>query len=189
MKLTQQELEALYPQIRELARSVMRGERSGHTLQPTALANEAFIKMLGRDWRAHSPQELLNLSVRVMRDTLLDHARRRTALIRGGGSTQISLDNVLPLLTTRPQAITEIVDSIDALRRSSLPDANRKADVATLRIFGGLDIAETASVQPEFTEHDDIAAVAGISEVTVRRDWRVVKDWLATDLGGSQPGS
>jgi RNA polymerase sigma factor (TIGR02999 family) len=162
----------VYREMRRLAASYLKGERPGHTLQPTALAHEAYIRLVGREnihWknRAH----FLGVSARVMRDILVDHARRRKAQKRGGGQALTVFDEALAVAGDRPIAFDDLDQALIDLARLS----ERQSRVVELRYFGGLTIEETGEV-------------LGISPVTVKRDWTTARAWLFRELTGAQPG-
>jgi RNA polymerase sigma-70 factor, ECF subfamily len=163
-------LQALMPlvhlELRRLARREMRHERSGHTLQTTALVNEAYLRLVnvtGVTWndRAH----FFAVSARLMRRILVDHARRRLYLKRGGGATVVPFDEGL---TVGEHPGTDLVALDDALEALAEVDA-RKSQVVELRFFGGLSVDETA-------------AALNVSAGTVMRDWRLAKAWLLKQL-------
>jgi RNA polymerase sigma factor (TIGR02999 family) len=163
----QQVLDLLYPELRRLAAHLMRRERPGHTLQPTALVHEAFLELVDEtaiDWegRAH----FLGVAARVMRRVLVDHARRRGADKRGGGLRHVTLDE-----SSAPGAAERAVDVLqldEVLERFAALDA-RAAQVVELRVFGGLTATETA-------------AALGVSKRTVDSDWSVARMWLGREL-------
>ncbi len=160
--------EALYPELRRLASALMRRERQDHTLQPTALVGEAFLRLVDQskvEWkdRAH----FLGIAARVMRQILVDHARRHGAAKRGAGVQMVTLDD-------KPSAgggPVELLLVNDALDRFALLD-ERGARVVEMRVFGGLTI-------------DEIAAALGVSRRTVDNDWAVARMWLARELSAS----
>jgi RNA polymerase sigma factor (TIGR02999 family) len=162
--------EALYPELRRLAASLMRRERRHHTLQPTALVSEAFVRLVDQTsiaWtdRAH----FLGVAARVMRQVLVDHARRHAAAKRGGHLKQVTLDDRVG----GGQHPVDILVVNDALDRLAANDP-RAARVVEMRVFGGLTVEE-------------VAAVVGTSARTVDGDWRVARLWLARELGGPSP--
>ena len=164
-------LERLVPlvhaELRQIARRCLGGERPGEKLQSAELVNEAYLRLIdarqvGWQNRAH----FFAISAKLMRRILVDFARSRNYLKRGGGAPNISLDEALTLPAGRCQ---EVIALNDALNSLSLTDA-RKAQVVELRFFGGLSVAETA-------------AVLKVSADTVRRDWNFAKVWLAREVG------
>jgi RNA polymerase sigma factor (TIGR02999 family) len=161
----------LYPELRRLAARLMRGERPSHTLQPTAVVHEAFLRLVDQgaiDWqdRAH----FLGIAARVMRQILVDHARKRGAAKRGAGGDRIPLDEAG---VGSADAAFELLALDDVLSRLSALDP-RCAEVAQLRIFGGLTVRETA--------HQ-----LGVSTRTVDNDWAMARLWLARELGPARP--
>ena len=166
-------LEAMLPQIyeelRHLAAGYLRNERTDHTLQPTALVHEAYLRLLGQhsvDWqnRAH----LLAISARIMRRILLKHAEARGAAKRGGGVTSLSLDAALDVFDQRDinaSALNSLLCELDTLDP-------RQGQIVELRFFGGLNVEETAEV-------------LGISPATVKREWAVAKLWLEREMAAA----
>jgi RNA polymerase sigma factor (TIGR02999 family) len=153
-------------ELHRLARAYMRRERHGHTLQATALVNEAFLRLAHTShprWqdRAH----FVGIAARLMRQVLVDHARSRGYRKRGGSAQRVPLENA-PLITPEPDLDVLAVDR--ALEAFAKIDP-RKSQVVELRFFGGLSV-------------DEAADVLGISVETVKRDWRVAKLWLAREL-------
>lgn len=162
----------VYDQMKRLAAGYLRNERPGHTLQPTALAHEAFLRMVDQTevtWqnRAH----FLGVAAQAMRRILVDHARRRKAQKRGGGQTVIPLD-ASPSMAPNEVAFDDLDRALNELARLS----ERQAKVIELRYFGGLTIEETAEV-------------IGISPMTVKRDWTMARAWLFRELGGGREPS
>ena len=146
----------------------MAGEHRGHTLQPSALVNEAYlrlveIKRISWQNRAH----FFAMSGRLMRRILVDHARARGYLKRGGGAQQVSLDDALTAVSEKGRDLIALDDALTAL---AAVDA-RKSEVVELRFFGGLTVAETAEA-------------LHVSPETVIRDWKVAKVWLLRELDG-----
>jgi len=165
-------LEELMPlmeaELRRLARSYMGRERRGHTLQATALVNEAFVKLIGaREIRWQDRAHFLGICARLMRRVLVDYARRRGFYKRGGGAQRVTLDEAL-LTTPEPAFDVVALDrALEALERSD----PRKSRIVELRFFGGLSVEETAEVLK-------------VSNDTVKRDWRLAKLWLLRELEG-----
>jgi RNA polymerase sigma factor (TIGR02999 family) len=152
----------LYPELHRIAANAFRRERSNHTLQPTALVNEAYMRVLGTasiDWRDRA--HFFALMARLFRRILVDHGRTANAAKRGAGAARISLDDVHePGLATSDDTVA--IDEALALLEGDHP---RAARVVELKYFGGLSEAE-------------MAEVLGISMPTVARDWRYAKAWL-----------
>lgn len=158
----------VYPELRRLARRYMRHERPGHTLQTTALVNEAYLRLVdvnGVSWqdRAH----FFAVSAQIMRRILVDAARARVTAKRGAGAPRVNLDEVPDVSSVRAG---ELMAIDEALSRLAQVDA-RKAQVIELRFFGGLSVEETAEVLK-------------ISPQSVMRDWKLAKAWLLRELSG-----
>lgn len=156
----------VYDEMRRIAHRYMQKERDGHTLQTTALINEAYVRLVGQqkiEWqnRAH----FFAVTAEVMRHVLIDHARRLHYAKRGGGAQHVPFDDVDAMSTERA---AELVALDEALSEFAKLDP-RKSRVVELRYFGGLSLEETADVLE-------------ISLMTVRRDWRAAKAWLYRKL-------
>ena len=165
-------LERLLPlveaELRRLARGYMGRERRDHTLQVTALVNEAFLRLTGaRQLRWQDRAHFLGISARLMRRVLVDHARTKGYRKRGGGAQRVTLDDAL-LVSPEPDVQLLALDR--ALEVLAAADS-RKARVIELRFFGGLSAEETAEV-------------LHVSTDTVKRDWRLAKLWLLRELEG-----
>ena len=158
----------VYGQLRRLAHNRLRGERSNHTLSTTALVNEAYLELFDvnhEPWqdRAH----FLAAASRVMRHVLVDHARARNAMKRGGGWMQVDLEpDVLPLTKEYSEAVEELDGALERLAELS----PRKARLLEQRYFGGLTLEECAEV-------------LGVSLATVKNDLKLGRAWLARELG------
>ena len=160
----------VYQELRRLARCHLRGERPDHTLQTTALAHEAYLRLIDvRRVQWHDRAHFLAMASRMMRRVLVYAARARHAAKRDGG-LRVTLDPALGLVVDNALDLVALNDALDALARL---DA-RKSQVVELRFFGGLTLAETA-------------AVLQVSEDTVGRDWNFVKSCLRRELAGSVP--
>ena len=163
----------VYEQLRRMARHHMRRERAGHTLQTTALVNEVYLRLVDADdvgWqdRAH----FFAVSAQMMRRILVDAARARASVKRGGRAervdhlTDIDFDQIPDLSSQRDRELIAVDDALEALARLD----PRKTRVIELRFFGGLSVEEAA-------------AVLRISPQSVMRDWKLAKAWLARELG------
>jgi len=156
----------LYPQLHGLADRIFRAQRKDHTLQPTALVHEAFLKMVkpGAEWqdRAH----FCAVAATAMRQILVNHARDRVALKRGGGAERRSLTMSDAVDQGRDLDVLAIHEELERLKEMD----ERQARIAELRFFGGLTTAEAAEV-------------LGVSPRTVELDWKMAKAWLAERLG------
>ena len=160
----------IYDELRRLARQCMRRERSGHTLQTTALVNEAYLRMVKSsqvEW--HDRAHFFAVAAQLMRRVLVDEARKRNYQKRGGQFTRIEFDETLVPAQERSFDLLELDQALDRLAQF----APRKSRVIELRFFGGLNIDETG-------------AVLGISNDIVKREWRTAKLWLLHELGGDQ---
>ena len=156
----------LYPELRRIAHRYMRHERTGHTLQTTALVNEAYLRLAGdKGIDVESRSHFFAVMARVMRHILTDHARRRTYTKHGGMMQQVDLIDSEAMSLERA---AELVALDEALSRLGDMDS-RKREVVELRYFGGLSLEETAEV-------------LDVSVMTVRRDWRAAKAWLFREL-------
>ena len=159
-------LPVVYRELRRLAGHYMRQERPDHTLQPTALVHEAYLRLVGqpdRNWqnRAH----FFAVAAQAMRTVLVDHARANLAQKRGGAQVHIELSDALKLKAPEPQTLLVLDEILQRLEQID-PRASR---VVELRWFVGLSVKEAAHVM-------------GISEKTVRRDWDFAKAWLQAEL-------
>jgi len=166
----QQALEKLTPlvhrELHRVARRYMAGERSGHTLQTTALVNEVYLRLVdcGQvNW--HDRAHFFAVSAQLMRRILVDFARSRGYQKRGGNVPHISLDDAPPVCSEPDPNLLALDDALKALAELD----RRKSRVVELRFFGGLNIEETAEI-------------LGVSAVTVMRDWRLAKIWLLREL-------
>lgn len=164
-------LPAVYEQLRRVAAGFMEAERPDHTLQPTALVHEAYLRMT--DQRQSSWQnraQLLGIFARMMRRILIDHANARRAAKRGGqDAVRISLDENGDLPDIKEVNLLEVNESLQNLERLD----QQQAKIVEMRFFGGLTI-------------DEIATALGISSTTVKREWSVAKLWLQRDLARSR---
>lgn len=165
-------LSLVYDELRRLARRYMRGERPDHTLQPTALVHEAYLRLAGQrgvDWqdRAH----FFGVAAQLMRRILVDHARARNAEKRGGHEPRIALDDALAFTEEK---CAELLALDEALSRLAQRDP-RQARVVELRFFGGLS-------------EDEAAEVLGISTRTLKRDWSVARAWLFKEINKGASG-
>lgn len=161
----------VHDELRRIARRCMAGERAGHSLQATALVNEAYLRLIDVqhvDWqnRAH----FLAMSARLMRRVLVDIARSKHYQKRGGGAVHVTFDEALAVTDEPGQDLVALDDALKALATVD----TRKARVIELRFFGGLSVQETASVLT-------------VSVDTVMRDWKLAKAWLLRALRAQGP--
>ena len=158
----------VHGELYRLARRQMAGERVGHTLQPTALVNEAFLRLVDlRDAHWENRSRFFALSARLMRQILVDAARARRGQKRGGTLRRVLFDERLLIVDTR----YDLVALDEALSTLAAIDP-RRAQVVELRFFGGLTVAETAQALQ-------------VSSETVMRDWKLAKAWLLNELKDS----
>lgn len=155
--------ESVYGELRRIAQAYLNGERPGHTLQATALVHEAYVRLIDQtqvEWenRAH----FLAIAAQAMRRVLVDHARRRGRIKRGGGRETLSIENALTVADA--EFNTDLIGLDDALRRLSI-DQPDKARVVELRFFGGMS-------------YEEIAAVFQVTPRTVIRHWKYAQAWL-----------
>ena len=169
----QEALDELYPlvydELHRLARRYMSRERKGHTLQTTALINEAYVRLVDQrsvQWANRS--HFFAISAQIMRRILIDHARRHAYAKRGGGARQVSLDETATVVLGD---LSEFLRLDEALKSLAELDP-RRSQVVELKYFGGLN-------------NDEIAGVLKISENTVIRDWNMARAWLYRQLTGS----
>ena len=160
----------VYEELRRMANHYMRNERKGHTLQTSALVNEAYLRLVDHeniDWQNRS--HFFGLAAQAMRRILVDHARSRNYQKRGGNAERVSLDEAANFAEERA---TELIALDDALQDLAKLDP-RKSRIVEMRYFGGLTGEETAEV-------------LGISTATVARDWETAKAWLLRELSRTE---
>jgi RNA polymerase sigma factor (TIGR02999 family) len=156
----------VYEELRRLARRYMRRERPDHTLQTTALINEAYLQLVDiRNVHWQNRAHFFALCARLMRRILVDFARTRNYAKRGGGARPLSLDESPAVSPARSTDLVAVDEALNALTKID----DRKAQVVELRFFGGLTVEESAEVLK-------------VSPETVRRDWRLAKVWLLREL-------
>ena len=159
-------MELVYDDLRRLAAWQLQTERFDHSLQPTALVHEAYLKLAGQnqvEWQ--NKAHFFALAAQIMRHILVDHARTKQRDKRGGGQASVALDEALKLSHPSEPGLVELDEALNTLAGQ---DA-RKSRIVELRYFGGLSIEETADV-------------LGISPTTVRREWTLAKAWLRREL-------
>ncbi len=149
-------------ELRRLARNYLRRESPGHTLQPTALVNEAYLRLIDQrqvQWqnRAH----FFGIAAQLMRRILVDHARRHAYAKRGGGAIQVSFDEGMAVTEAKAAELLAVHEALERLTKLD----ERKGHIVELRFFGGLSLEE-------------VAEVLSISSPTVQREWRAAKAWL-----------
>ena len=154
----------VYAHLRRIAANRLRAERDAHTLQPTALVHEAWLRLMrqhGADWQNRA--QFFAIAAQIMRRILVDHARRRLASKRGVGADLLDIDDLAEAITS-PMPDDRLVQLNDALDQLTVLD-ERQARVVELRFFGGLSVAETADVM-------------ALSPTTVKREWATARAWL-----------
>lgn len=152
----------IYDELRRIAHRYVQRERNGHTLQTTALVNEAYLRLAAQrnpGWQNRS--HFFAVTARMMRHILIDHARRRQFVKHGGDVCRVSTEEASLMTGERAAELVALDEALDDLKRFD----KRKSRVVELRYFGGLSLEETA-------------AALGVSLMTVRRDWRAAKAWL-----------
>ena len=159
-----QELDA---ELHRLGPFYMRRERKDHTLQPTALINEAYLRLANEKLAWQNRQHFIGVAANVMRRVLVDHARAHNAGMRGGGAQRVELEEGIALSKERSEDLLSLDDALNRLARTN----TRQAKVVELRYFGGLSVEEAA-------------AVLGIATRSVKRDWSLARIWLYRELHG-----
>jgi len=152
----------VYQELRRMAGHYLRLENPGHTLQPTALVHEAWLRLIDQtrvNWRNRS--QFFGVAAQMMRRILVDHAKTKHREKRGGGSEKLSLDDVINLSQERAADLIALDDALDELARID----ERKSRVVELRYFAGFSVEETAQIME-------------VSPDTVMRDWKIAKAWL-----------
>jgi len=162
----EQLIPAVYQELRRMADHYLRGEDSGHSLQPTALVHEAYLRLIDQtnvEWqnRAH----FFGVAAQMMRRILIDHAKAKHRVKRGGTAVKVMLDENVNFTQERASELLALDDALQSLARMD----ERKSRIVELRYFGGLTVEETAQV-------------LGISDKTVMRDWNLAKAWLYREL-------
>lgn len=158
-------LPLVYAELHRLARSYMRRERADHTLQPTALINEAYLRLAHDDIDWQNRQHFIAVAATVMRRVLVDHARYHDAEMRGGDLQRVELDDVLAISPERSKEVLAVDEALSTLQTVN----PRQAQVVELRYFGGLSIEEVASA-------------LNISPRSVKRDWMQARRWLFKEV-------
>jgi RNA polymerase sigma-70 factor, ECF subfamily len=157
----------IYQELREVAARMMRKERAGHTLPPTAVVHEAVMRLLGENVFERAPDRdfLFKAAARAMREILVDHARRRAAARRGGDWQRVPLDSLVDYFDSQALDVLAVHEAIDRLSALNI----RQGQAMTLRYFGGMTVEE-------------IASALDVSVVTVERDCRLARAWLHGQL-------
>ena len=156
----------VYEELRRMAHQHMRKERPGHTLQTSALVNEAFVRLIDqKEVRWQNRAHFFGIAAQMMRRILVDYARSRQYAKRGGGAQQVSFDDALIVSAERADEVVALDDALLDLAQFD----QRKSQIVELRFFGGLSIEETAEV-------------LNVSPGTVMRDWTLAKAWLRKQI-------
>ncbi len=156
----------VYAELKKLASGYLRRDRTGHTLQPTALVHEAYARLIGQNQPDYANRgHFLGVASRVMRQILTDHARARLAGKRGAGQQHFSLDEAIESPGQKPTSIIELNDALDTLER----DDPQKAKLIEMRFFGGMTAEESA-------------AALGLPVEKIRSELRVAQAWLRREL-------
>ena len=158
-------LPLVYDEMRRLAESYLRRERSDHTLQPTALVHEAYLRMIDQSLHVENRHHFFGIAAQVMRRILVDHARAHQAAKRGGPGGKISLDEIAEQAENRAVDLIVLDDALNSLATFD----PQQARIVELRYFGGLTIEE-------------VAAVIDLSPATVKREWRLARTWLKHEI-------
>lgn len=159
-------IDAVYNELRRMADGLMRAERPGHTLQPTALVNEAFLRLVGNQDRLEDRAHFFGAAAKAMERVLVDHARQKHALKRGGGSAQVTLHDVHEHAPEGDLRVLDLHDAIAALEAESA----ELASLVRYRYFVGLSLEQVAEVE-------------GVSLATVKRRWTFARAWLYDRIG------
>jgi len=157
----------VYAELRRLANSYLRRERDGHTLQPTALVHEAYLRLVDQnDVQWNNKGHFFAITAQLMRRILLDHARNHLAEKRGGAEHKIPIEEAMALSNDRPEEFLVLDESLTRLAEVD----SRQEQIVELRVFAGMSVEE-------------IAEVLKISPATVKRDWSMARAWLSLELG------
>lgn len=163
-------LPLIYDELRKLARARMAKIPPGQTLQPTALVHEAYLRLIGKtEPKWESRAHFFGAAARAMRDILVDQARRKASLKRGGDRQRMALDDVTPFIEPPTENIVALDDALKRLEQ----DDPRKGRIVMLRYFAGLTVEETA-------------AAMDVSVGTIEREWRYIKAWLYEELSDTK---
>jgi RNA polymerase sigma factor (TIGR02999 family) len=156
----------VYGELRRQAARALRRERGNHTLQPTALVHEAYLRLAGqRDVEWQNRAHFFAIAAQIMRRILVDHARSRGRGKRGGGRAPVLLDDALAIAETRDLDLVALDDALSALARLD----ERQSRVVEMRFFAGLEVEE-------------VAEALGVSPTTVKRDWSLARAWLRREM-------
>jgi RNA polymerase sigma factor (TIGR02999 family) len=163
-------LPLVYQELHRLAQSYMRRERPDHTLQPTALIHEAYLRLAGQDVDWKNREHFIGVAAHVMRRVLVDHARAHRASVRGGDRKRVDLEEGVAVSAERSDEVLLVDSALERLAKTNL----RQARVVELRYFGGLSMEE-------------ISAVLSISLRSAKRDWSLARIWLFREIHPQRP--
>jgi len=163
-------LPLVYAELHRIASAYMRRERADHTLQPTALINEAFLRLVGEDIDWTNRGHFIGLAAHVMRRVLVDYARQHNAERRAGGLLRVEMDDNLAI---SPQRLDEVL-VVDQAMEHLAEKSRRQAQVVELRYFGGLSV-------------EQVASVLGVAPRSVKRDWSLARIFLFRELNPGAP--
>lgn len=166
----EQLLPLIYAELHRLAASYMRRERKDHTLQPTALINEAYLRLAREDLEWQNREHFIGVAANVMRRVLVDHARAHNAGMRGGGQRRVELEEGIAVSEERSSELLSLDEALSRLAAVNL----RQARIVELRYFGGLTV-------------DEVAALLSIAPRSVKRDWALARIWLHKELHEAEP--
>jgi len=155
----------VYDELHQLARRYMRGERAGHTLQPTAVVHEAYLRLVNADVPWQDRVHFFAVAARLMRRILVDHAKSRRRAKRGGGGVRVTLEDALVVSAEPPPELVVLDEALEELAARD----DRKARIVELHFFGGLT-------------YDELAEAVQVSTATVHRELRLAKAWLQREL-------
>lgn len=158
-------LPLVYNELHRLAASYMHRERKDHTLQPTALINEAYLRLAREDVEWQNHEHFIGVAANIMRRVLVDHARAHNAAMRGGGLVRVEIDDNIATAQERSSQVLLLDDALDKLEKLN----PRQAKVVELRYFGGLSV-------------EQIASVLKIAPRSVKRDWALARIWLFKEI-------
>lgn len=165
-------ISVVYQELHRLAHNYMKRESPGHTLQTSALVNEAFVRLVDqRNVRWQNRAHFYGIAAQMMRRILVDYARSRRYAKRGGGAQAMSLDEAMIVSDERSAEVVSVHEALEQLAKFD----PRKGQIVELRFFGGLTIEETAEV-------------LGVSPGTVMKDWTLAKAWLRREISSDAPG-
>lgn len=155
----------VYAELRKLAAYYLKSERIGHTLQPTALVHEAFLKLVEQETQWQNRSHFFAMAANLMRRILVDYARQHKADKRGGEAEKISIDDAFIFVKEKPAQMIALDDALNELAKID----ERRSKVVELKFFGGLT-------------NDEIAELLGVHSNTILRDWNLARAWLKTQI-------